>query len=96
MKQIIIRLDDELHARLEGQAAAEGRGVNEFVVAALTPVLGGSTPRRAFRERARATGRLVVPEPPETTPSWHEVDAISRESGIAVIEALEADRSARW
>ena len=74
----------------------EGRSVNELVVAALTQVLDGSTPRRAFRERARATGRLVVPEPPETTPGWDEIDAISRESGMAVIEALEADRSARW
>lgn len=92
---MITRLDDELHARLKAQAAMEGRSINEFVVAALTQVLDGTTPRRAFRERARAMGLLVVPEPPATTPSWDEVDAISREAGMAVIEALEAERSAR-
>jgi len=83
MKQVIIRLDDALHARLKEQAAAEGRSINEFVVAALTRALDSSTARRAFRERARAMGRLVVPDPPARIPSWSEV------------EALEAQRSAR-
>ena len=92
---MITRLDDELHARLKEQAALEGRSVNELVVAALTQVLDGTTPRRAFRERARAMGRLVVPEPPATTPSWDELDAISPESGMAIMEALEAERSTR-
>ncbi|HEV8557398.1 MAG TPA: toxin-antitoxin system HicB family antitoxin [Actinophytocola sp.] len=92
---MITRLDDELHARLKEQAAVEGRSVNEFVIAALTLVLDGSTARRSVRERARATGRLVLPDPPAETPSWRDVELVSREFGTAVSEALEAERSAR-
>jgi plasmid stability protein len=93
---MITRLDDELHFRVKEQAALEGRSVNEFVVAALNQALNSSNPRRAFRERVRAAGKLVEPDPPATTPSWEEIDAITQEAGTAVSEALEADRSVRW
>jgi len=35
VKQLIARIDDDLHARIEAQAADEGRTVNEVVVGAL-------------------------------------------------------------
>lgn len=92
---MITRLEDELHARLKEQAVAEGRSVNEFVIEALILALDGRTARRTIRERARATGRLVLPDPPAEIPSWHDVEVISREFGTAVSEALEAERSAR-
>jgi antitoxin FitA len=93
---MITRVDDELHARIKKQAAAEGRSVNELVIAALTLMLDSANPRRAVLERARAAGWLVVPDPPAEVPSWDEVDALSEEFGTAVSEALEAERSARW
>ncbi|HET9142818.1 toxin-antitoxin system HicB family antitoxin [Actinophytocola sp.] len=82
---MITRIEDELHARIKAQAASEGRSVNEFVVRALILALDGSTGRQAVRERARATGRLVVPEPP--------VGAVVE--GRAVSAALAEERSAR-
>jgi plasmid stability protein len=88
---MITRLDDELHARLKAQAATEGRSVNELVVWALTTVLDGATSRRAIRERARATGRLVVPEPPRHRPQ----DVQTRGFGDAVSVALDEERSER-
>jgi plasmid stability protein len=93
-KQMITRLDDELHARLKQRAAAEGRSVNGLVIEALILVLDGSTARRTVRERARAMGLLVVPDPPAEIPNRRDVEAISREFGTSVSEALEADRSA--
>lgn len=90
---MITRLDDELHNRLKAQAAVEGRSVNELVVWALTTVLDGSTSRRAVRERARSTGRLVVPEPPLARPGHAESE--TRGYGDAVSTALDEERSER-
>jgi antitoxin FitA len=92
---MIARLDDDLHARLKARAAAEGRSVNELVIQALAAALDGGTSRRAVRERARATGRLVVPEPSGPTPPRDEVIAGTRGLGAAVSEALAAERAAR-
>ena len=92
---MIARVDDELHARIKERAIAEGRSINEFVIEALIRALEGSTARRTVRERARATGRLVLPDPPAGTPSWRDVEVISRDFGTAVSEALEVERSAR-
>jgi plasmid stability protein len=92
---MITRLDDDLHARLKEQAVAEGRSVNELVIEALIAALDGSTARRTVRERARATGRLVLPDPPAETPRWRDVEVVSREFGTAVSDALDEERSAR-
>ena len=92
---MIARLDDELHSRLKARAAAADRSVNDLVIAALTAVLDGTSTRAAIRDRARATGRLVVPEPPATTPKSGEVEAATRGFGDAVSTALEQERSAR-
>ena len=88
---MITRLDDELHARLKARAATEGRSVNELVIEALHQVLEAANSRQAVRERARASGRLVVPEPPGE-PVREEVPA---GLGGAVRAALDAERSAR-
>lgn len=90
---MITRLDDELHSRLKAQAAVEGRSLNELVVWALTTVLDSSTSRRAVRERARSTGRLVVPEAPLVRP--RHVEAETRGFGDAVSTALDEERSQR-
>jgi plasmid stability protein len=95
MKQMITRLDDELHARIKAQADAEGRSVNELVVQVLSRALGNASSRDGVRERARATGRLVVPEPPAETVSRDEAIRSTRGLGNAVSTALEEERSWR-
>lgn len=92
---MITRLDDELHARLKEQANAEGRSLNELVIQVLSLALDDASSRRAVRERARASGRLVVPEPPAETPHTHDVVTTTRGFGDAVSTALNEERSAR-
>lgn len=94
MKQLITRLDDELHARLKQRAAAEGRSVNDLVTRALANAVEQPMTRQAVRSRAEATGRLVVPEQPDTTPDAAAVREATRGCGQAASEALAAERAA--
>jgi len=95
VRQLITRIDDLLHARLKERARAEGRSVNALVTELLEAGVGVDDRRRAFRERLRAEGRLVEPPRPENVLTLDEVLALSKGSGTAVSEALEADRAAR-
>ena len=95
MRQVITRVEDELHARLKEAAAARGMSVNAFVVDALAMAVGDATKRDVVRRRAEATGRRVVPPAPEETPSWDEVEAAGAEAGTAVSEALADERAGR-
>jgi hypothetical protein len=92
---MITRLDDELHARLKAQADAEGRSVNELVVRALSWALGDARGRDGVRERARTSGRLVLPVPPDDGQGRDEVIESTRGLGTAVSAALEEERSWR-
>ncbi|MGH3322070.1 MAG: FitA-like ribbon-helix-helix domain-containing protein [Streptosporangiaceae bacterium] len=95
MRQLIARIDDDVHARLKARAAAEGRSLNALVVAALTAAAGEANSPRAVRARARSTGRLVLPPSPERPPSRDEAIAATRGAGRATSEALAAERAAR-
>src|SRR5690242_4509077 len=64
MRQLIARVDDDLHARLRERAAHEGRSVNTLVNEILAAAVAGGDRRTALRMRARATGRLVLPPRP--------------------------------
>jgi hypothetical protein len=70
MRQIITRVDDDLHARLKQRAAEEGVSLNAFVVDALETALeaGPSTPRERLRRRAKRLGIEFVKRPPGTPP----------------------------
>lgn len=92
---MITRLDDELHALLKERAAAANRSVNDLVIAYLSAALDAKVTRRAVRDRARATGRLVTPEKPVHTEPRESVIAGTRGAGTAVSSALEAERTAR-
>ncbi len=95
MRQLIARIDDELHRRLKERAAAEGRSMNSLVVELLRAAVAGDDPRARVGARLRAAGLLVQPRRPEEVPSLDEVVAATRGAGRAVSEALEAERRAR-
>ena len=95
MRQVITRVEDELHARLREAAAARGMSVNAFVVDALSAAVGVSVGRESVRRRAEATGKRVVPPAPDETPTWDEVVAAGAEAGTAVSEALAEERAGR-
>lgn len=62
-KQLIARVNDDLHAGLKAQAEREGRSLNALVVEALTQVIEPRSPvqHRALRERAGRLGMLYEP-----------------------------------
>jgi plasmid stability protein len=95
VRQLITRLDDDLHARLKARAAAEGRSVNALVVEILAAEVTPSNRRERLRRRAKAAGWLVVPPRPDRAPSWEAVEEATRGAGTAVSEALEAERARR-
>jgi antitoxin FitA len=95
VRQVITRVEDELHARLKDAATARGLSVNAFVVDTLTAAVGGVAGRETVRRRAEATGKRVVPPAPDETPSWDEVLEAGAEAGTAVSEALAEERAGR-
>lgn len=93
MRQLITRLDEDLHARLKAVAQAEGRSVNALVVEALERVTGVPVDARAaLRQRAREAGLVVTPPSPEQVRSRDRVIASTRGSGASVGDALAAER----
>jgi hypothetical protein len=95
VRQVITRVEDDLHARLREAAGARGMSVNAFVVDLLTAAVGEPATRESVRRRAEATGRRRVPPPPDDPPTWDEVVAAGADAGTAVSEALAAERAAR-
>ncbi len=95
MRQLIARIDDDLHARLRQRAAQEGRSVNALVNDILATAVAGGDRRAALRMRARASGRLVLPPRPARAPSHQALEQATRGVGEAVSEALGAERAAR-
>jgi antitoxin FitA len=95
MKQMIVRVDDELHSQLKARAAAEGRSLNDLMTAALAAVVEVGTTRRTLRARARLARRLVVPEAPRRVPSRRSALTATTGLGRAASEALRAERDDR-
>ncbi|HET7044678.1 MAG TPA: hypothetical protein VFI37_07505 [Gaiellaceae bacterium] len=96
MRQLITRIDDDLHVRLKARARAEGRSMNAVVQELLERELPPVDPDEDFRRRAEAAGiGIFVPPRPEHVPSWDEVAEDTRGAGRAASEALEADRARR-
>ena len=95
MRQLIARIDDDLHARLKERAKEEGTSVNALVKNLLERGLAMS-PADRLRERLRAMGKLVEPPPPEgPVPTVEEALEAGRGWGTSVSEALEDDRAGR-
>lgn len=100
MKQILTRVDDELHARLKRRAEAEGRSMNDLVTRALEQAVDeGASPRERLRARAAALGMLAEPSGPVSAPSelsreesrQRLIDQL-RGAGDAILEGLEWSR----
>jgi len=96
VRQLIARIDDELHARLKERAAAEHRSVNALVRELLENGVVKDEARAQLRRRADALGLLYVPpRPKRLPPSRDAVIAATRGSGTAVSDALTEDRARR-
>ncbi|MCA1571602.1 MAG: type II toxin-antitoxin system HicB family antitoxin [Chloroflexi bacterium] len=95
MKQLITRVDEELHGRLKARAAAEGMSLNALVTGLLHAGLADGDHRARVRARMQAAGLSVVHRPSRRPPSQNSAIRSTRGAGSAASEALEAERSKR-
>ncbi len=94
VKQLISRIDDDLHRRLKERAAQEGRSLNDLVAAVLADAVADR--RESFRRRLERSGlRVLPPVPMQRPPTLDDVLDANRGSGTAVSDALRAERDAR-
>jgi len=96
MRQLITRIDDDLHRRLKERAHDQRRSVNALVTQILEEAVPGETPRERLRRRLKERGMLVELDVPEPTLTRAEVREMLRgEAGKAFLEALEEGRADR-
>lgn len=92
MKQLISRIDDDLHRRLKERAAQEGRSLNDLVAAVLAEAVDDAP--ASFRRRLAASGLRVLP-PSSPVPDQRDEPTIAHGDGEAVLDALRAERDSR-
>jgi uncharacterized protein (DUF1778 family) len=93
MRQMITRLNDDLHEALKRKAKAEGKSLNAFVVDTLSGSVTPEDTQAAFVEELRARGLLSEHDPPDgPIPTLEEVLAMSKGCGPAFSDALDAER----
>jgi plasmid stability protein len=95
VKQLITRIDDQLHRQLKALAAREGRSVNALVTDLLSRGVSANDERATVRARAETAGLRVEPELDRKPPSRRQAIAATRGSGRAASEALASDRLSR-
>lgn len=96
MRQLITRIDDDLHASLQARARAEGRSVASLVREVLANAVSEGTDRASVVARFERAGLVVRPPAPVgEVPTHDEVVSRTRGAGRAVSAALEADRAGR-
>ena len=92
MRQLIARIDDDLHSRLKRRAAVEGRSVNAMVSDILRRAVVTHDERELVRARMRALGRLAYVPRPKKAPSRGAMSRLTRGMGSSVSSALAAER----
>ena len=92
MRQLITRIDQDLHRRLKRRAAAEGRSVNAMVNELLRNATVAHDSRELVRARLRARGRQANIPRPRKAPSRNAAIALTRGAGTVASEALQSDR----
>lgn len=95
MRQLITRIDDDLHRQLKQRAASEDRSVNALVTELLRRAVSGQDERELVRARMRALGLTANVPRPKRVPSRAAVSRLTRGMGTAVSEALMAERRRR-
>jgi plasmid stability protein len=98
MKQLLLRVPDELHRRLADRARHEGRSVNAIATEMLdTSVAAESgSARDVLRARAAARGLLrTLAAPASEPPSIEEVVTAFRKVRLTATELVDEQRGTR-
>ncbi|HEU5127586.1 MAG TPA: toxin-antitoxin system HicB family antitoxin [Glycomyces sp.] len=99
MKQLLLRVDDELHARLSARAKSERRSVNAIANDILSVVREDD--RRSLEERvkARAAGLGILAPPLQPVENTEDIDELRaraiesmRGAGPVIDAILDEDR----
>jgi len=92
VRQLLARIDDDLHRRLKRRAAAEGRSLNAMVNEILRDAVARQNGPDLLRARLKALGRLADVPRPRKALSRNAAIALTRGAGDAVSRALAEDR----
>jgi plasmid stability protein len=93
MRQMITRLDDDLHEALKRKAKTEGKSLNTLVIETLSRTVAPEDAQAAFVEELRAKGWLSEHAQPEgPIPTLLEIRQMDGGAGSAVLVALLAER----
>lgn len=92
MRQLIARIDDELHRRLKQRASEQDRSLNDLVTSILEAAVDDDG--ALLRQRINRSGLRVLPPTPAHKRPRDEVIQHQQGSGRAVSQALEAERDA--
>lgn len=100
MRQILLRVPDDLHRRLAERAAEGGRSINALATTILDTAIGDQRKSRRARLRARATALNLLPTPETTgttqTPRARQAALDStRGLGRVLDQILDEDRDRR-
>ena len=76
VRQLITRIDDDLHEQLKARAAAEGRSMNAYVTDVLTRAVR-SGERHVIRALLAREGLLSAPPRPASAPTLEDVLALT-------------------
>ena len=95
MRQLITRLDEDLHSRLKEKARGEGKSMNSYVTDVLREAVSRNDAKAQLRERLRENGQLVVPARTGAPPERDEIIALLRGASDVVLEAIETGRAPR-
>jgi hypothetical protein len=98
MRQLLVRIPDDLHARLSAKAKRDGVSVNALANRALQtaappegPANGISTRRFRLRERAKELGILVETSAPSVPPERFNAALEETERAGPVVDELWSD-----
>jgi plasmid stability protein len=98
MKQLLLRVPEDLHRRIAARAAREGRSMNAVAGAILDAATDADigTPQERLRARAAALGMLSeVPALPVSTVERQRIIASTRGVGQVLDRILAEDRDDR-
>lgn len=92
VRQLIARIDDDLHARLKARAKAEGRPLNALVTEALEAIVARPIDKAAVLRRRIAKAGLLAqtPQPSDPPLAPDELHALTRGKGtVSDLVALQ-------
>lgn len=96
MKQLILRVSDDLHRRIKARADREGKSVNAWVGGLLDVSVDADVGNRQARANAKAAalGMLVeIDAPPRDEAARERGRKALRELAPEIVRILEEDRS---